>query len=126
MEDETPQYMLGTSDAELERLGYQHQVWSTETIRLWRAAGFGRGQKLLDLGCGPGFATADLAHLVGPCGHLFAVDQSRKFLEVLQRRTSGLGLQNVSCHEADVHDLKTLASESLENDSRSGKTPTAR
>ena len=47
--DEPDAYLLGTGAAELNRLGYQHQVWQEVTGRLWTAAGFGFGQTLLDL-----------------------------------------------------------------------------
>ena len=56
------QYHLGTSADEFERLGYQHQVWLDVTVELWRDAGFSHGEHLVDLGCGPGFTTTDLAH----------------------------------------------------------------
>lgn len=38
----------------------------------FRAAGFGPGQTILDVGSGPGHATADLAELVGPTGTIIA------------------------------------------------------
>jgi len=56
MEDE---YVLGTHDAEIERLELQHQVWPAAAIEAWRRAGISAGQTLVDLGCGPGFAAAD-------------------------------------------------------------------
>ena len=59
----TKDYVLGTSDTEMERLGFQHQVWQVETAQLWRSAGFGYGQRLLDLGCGPGLYTSQFAGL---------------------------------------------------------------
>lgn len=60
------EYVLGTDDAELARLGFQHQVWARVTVAAWEHAGFHRGATLLDVGCGPGYATFDLASLVGP------------------------------------------------------------
>ena len=36
-------YHLGTSQEELERLGYQHQVWLDVAVDLWREAGFKHG-----------------------------------------------------------------------------------
>ena len=69
-------YILGTSDEELVRLGYQHQVWMDETVRLWNEAGFRPGHHLVDLGCGPGFGTVDLAHRVGPTGRVTGIEAS--------------------------------------------------
>ena len=43
-------YLLGVSDEELARLGFQHQMWGTTTSSLWDRAGIGRGQRVADLG----------------------------------------------------------------------------
>ncbi len=77
-------YVLGTHDDELIRLGLQHRVWRPRALDVWRRAGFTVGQTLLDVGCGPGYATADLAGIVGDRGQVVAVDRSERFLEVLR------------------------------------------
>ena len=96
------EYVLGTDDAELQRLGFQHQVWAEQTTRLWQRAGFAPGQALLDLGCGPGYATADLAQLVGEAGSVLAVDVSRRFLTSLERLVGARRLHNVRWLEQDA------------------------
>ena len=106
-------YLLGTSDQELRRLAYQHQVWLDETSALWRDAGFDRGQTLLDLGCGPGFATLDLAWLVGPDGRVFAVDASPKFIDHVDRLLAATGLDNVTTRIGDAQSMR-LTAESLD------------
>ena len=58
-------YILGTDKEELHRLGIQHQVWASEAQKGWTLAGFTAGQTLLDLGCGPGFCTKELAMITG-------------------------------------------------------------
>ena len=68
-----PPYLLGTDTKEFERLKAQHQVWSGATSRLWDLAKFGPGTRLLDLGCGPGFAAIELADRVGADGGAVAV-----------------------------------------------------
>ena len=60
---ESGDYLLGTGDDELARLEKQHRVWSAAARDLWRLAKFGPGQALLDLGCGPGFTSLDLARI---------------------------------------------------------------
>lgn len=77
------EYVLGTNDEELTRLGFQHRVWGEHAFALWNRAGFAPGQTILDAGCGPGFATLDLARLVGPRGRIIAVDHSARFLDHL-------------------------------------------
>jgi len=106
------EYVLGTDADELRRLGFQHQVWAATTARLWELARFGPGQRLLDLGCGPGYATADLAPLVGTTGEVVAVDVSRRFLASLEQLVAARGLHNVTWLEQDATTLE-LAPESL-------------
>jgi len=95
-------YLLGTNDEELERLGLQHRVWRPRAADAWRRAGFTFGQTLLDVGCGPGFATLDLAEIVGPGGRVIAVDRSRRFLDALERACAWRGLTNVTVFEQDL------------------------
>ncbi|MGW4895019.1 methyltransferase domain-containing protein [Kitasatospora sp. NPDC004240] len=63
------------------------------------------GQALLDVGCGPGTITADLAELVGPGGRVVAVDSSAEVLEQAAAYVAGRGLDNVVFEVADVHGL---------------------
>ncbi|MCG6499911.1 methyltransferase domain-containing protein [Kitasatospora sp. A2-31] len=63
------------------------------------------GQAVLDVGCGPGTITADLAGLVGPTGRVVAVDTSAEVLEAAARVAAGRGLANVVFEVADVHEL---------------------
>jgi SAM-dependent methyltransferase len=62
------------------------------------------GQSLLDIGCGPGTITADLAELVAP-GSVTAVDQSADVLNVAHAETQRRNLSNVTFATADVHAL---------------------
>lgn len=95
-------YILGTHDEEIERLGLQHRVWRPRALAAWKAAGFTTRQTILDAGCGPGYASLDLAEIVGPTGRVVAVDRSRRFLQTLERRATDRGLANVDTFEADL------------------------
>jgi SAM-dependent methyltransferase len=63
------------------------------------------GQRVLDVGCGPGTITADLAELVGPQGRVVAVDSSAEVLAQAAEHVAARGLDNVEFAVADVHDL---------------------
>jgi len=95
-------YLLGTHDEEIARLGLQHRVWRPRALDAWRRAGFSVGQTLLDVGCGPGHASLDLAEIVGPSGKIVAIDRSRRFLDALEAGCRRRGLENVTPVELDL------------------------
>jgi SAM-dependent methyltransferase len=91
-------YVLGTRDDEVERLGLQHRVWRGRVLEAFRRARIRSGQTVIDVGAGPGFVTADLASLVGPAGKVIALERSPHFVDKLRSR----GLTNVEVREQDV------------------------
>ena len=93
-------YVLGTRDDEVARLGVQHAVWRGEMLQGFRLAGFGAGQTILDVGAGPGFASADLSELVGPSGRVIALERSPHFAATL----GGRHLANVELREQDINE----------------------
>jgi SAM-dependent methyltransferase len=95
-------YVLGTHDEEITRLGLQHRVWLPRASDAWRRAGFRAGQTLVDVGCGPGWATVDLAGIVGPSGCAVGVDRSRRFLDAAEARAHALGIRHAEFHELDL------------------------
>lgn len=97
------EYILGTHDEEISRLGLQHSVWRPRALDAWRRAGITVGQTVLDLGCGPGYASLDLAEIVGPEGKVVAIDRSRRFLDALESRSSHRGFSNIETHELDLN-----------------------
>ena len=105
MRREEKDYVLGTDAAELERLGLQHQLWLAQAAAVWERAGFRRGHRILDVGCGPGFATIDLAERVGPGGRVVAVDISRRFLAHLEELAKARGLTNIRTAVSSVERL---------------------
>jgi ubiquinone/menaquinone biosynthesis C-methylase UbiE len=96
------EYVLGTHDAEIDRLELQHDVWRARATEAWTRAGFGRGQTIIDVGAGPGHAALDLSRCVGPNGQVLAVERSRRFLDALETRARIAGLTNVRAIEADL------------------------
>ena len=96
---ESSSYVLGSHGRERERLQRQHAIWRDDCISAWQQAGWGAGQRLLDLGSGPGFASLDLAQRVGPTGTVLAIDNASSYLEHLQTQ---------AC-QSNLHQLHTLA-----------------
>lgn len=102
------EYVLGTHDAELARLGLQHQLWLAQSARGWEKAGFARGQKILDVGCGPGYATVDLSQLVGGTGQIVGVDMSRRFLDHVETQARARGVRNIVTIQHNLENKRDL------------------
>jgi len=99
-------YVLGTHDAEVERLRFQHEVWQPTVRAAWLAAGIGAGHRVLDCGCGPGFATLHLAEIVGALGRVVAVERSQKFITLLHNACERADYAHVDVHALDLmHDV---------------------
>src|SRR5688500_5208254 len=91
-------YVLGTRDDESARLGLQHQVWRDRVIDAFGRAGVRQGSRVLDVGAGPGYVTAELADMVGADGQVVALARAPNFAKALNERA----LPNVTVHEHDV------------------------
>jgi ubiquinone/menaquinone biosynthesis C-methylase UbiE len=70
------------------------------------------GMKVLDVGCGPGFFSLPLAHLVGESGKVYCVDLQPRMIAILQGRARKAGLQDRI--EALVCQKDTLGLHTLE------------
>lgn len=106
-------YVLGTGDDEFERLGFQHRVWLPTAEAHWQRAGFGLGMRLLDAGCGPGYASQALAEIAGPQGHIIAADASERFIGHAAARPRAPGAAPIETRLADLRELD-LPPESLD------------
>jgi ubiquinone/menaquinone biosynthesis C-methylase UbiE len=57
------------------------------------------GDTVIDVGCGPGFFTIDMANMVGPGGRVVAVDLQPKMLEHVKKKAIKHGVdKRVHCH----------------------------
>lgn len=99
---EKQEYVLGEHAAELARLGLQHRAWRARALDLWRRGGLRAGARVLDFGCGPGYAALDLAEIVGPGGRVLAVDRSEAFLAHLRHEAAARGVATITTREEDV------------------------
>jgi SAM-dependent methyltransferase len=95
-------YVLGTHDEELQRLGVQHRAWRPVVLDCWKKAGVTSGSRVLDVGAGPGYATVDLAEIVGHSGRVVAVERSSNFVNAIKSAIQTQSLSNVEVHELDL------------------------
>lgn len=63
------------------------------------------GMQVLDVASGTGEPAISLGERVGFGGHVSALDISSDLLEIARRRAQQRGLENVSFHQGDVHQL---------------------
>ena len=95
-------YVLGTHGEELERLRFQHELWRPLAEAAWDRAGLTAGERVLDLGAGPGFAALDLARRVGPTGQVLALEHSPAYVVAGQRLAVEAGLTHLELRQHDL------------------------
>jgi ubiquinone/menaquinone biosynthesis C-methylase UbiE len=61
------------------------------------------GMTVLDLGCGPGFFTIEMAKLVGSKGKVVAADLQEEMLEIVRKKAENTNLQNT----IELHNCQT-------------------
>ncbi|MBJ7328310.1 MAG: class I SAM-dependent methyltransferase [Solirubrobacteraceae bacterium] len=61
-----------------------------------------RGDRVVDLGCGFGDTTQQLARIVGPTGHAVGIDAAARFVEASREEAAATGAENVEFLVADV------------------------
>ncbi|MGO1050120.1 class I SAM-dependent methyltransferase [Crossiella sp. CA198] len=98
-------YVLAHSAEETRRLATQARFYAEFTDQLLRAAGIAEGMHVLDVGCGAGDVTFQLARIVGPTGSVTGVDADAGVLAAARERAGALGLANVAFQQAELPDL---------------------
>lgn len=102
---EHPEYFLGHSDPELQRLIEQSSFYGDLTEHTLRRAGLSAGMRVLDVGCGPGDVSFLAASIVGPTGHVTGVDRSPEAIGVARERMRGTRLDHVTFEQGDIVQL---------------------
>ena len=99
--------------AQIDRYTHGHHE-SVLRSHTWRtaqnSAGFllphlKSGDRLLDVGCGPGTITMDLAELVAP-GNVIGLDRSKEVIERAREAAEARELANLSFEVGDVYNLE--------------------
>lgn len=73
--------------------------------RLLDRVGIWPGERVLELGPGPGAFTVEAARRAGPWGRLIAVDIQPRMIAQVEARVRRAGLTNVETHVASAHSL---------------------
>jgi SAM-dependent methyltransferase len=99
------EYTVHGEAAEANRLAVQAQVMSDATSRLLVDAGLTSGWRCLDVGCGGGQVSLELARRVGPDGSVLGVDVSEYMVAQAANAADQAGISNVRFQAADVYAL---------------------
>ena len=99
-------YALGSTDAEHERLARQAALLAPSTERLFREAGIGPGQRVLDIGSGVGDVAMLLGRLVGSSGEVVGIERDPRSVARARARVTDAGLSQVSFTECDASEVE--------------------
>ncbi len=99
----TSEYALGYTNAEHERLIRQAERIAPITERLFRSAGIGPGQRVLDLGSGVGDVAMLVARLVGPSGEVVGIERDASSIARAECRVASAGLRNLTFKHIDIN-----------------------
>jgi ubiquinone/menaquinone biosynthesis C-methylase UbiE len=97
------QYVIRGGTWGYERLQVLARTWLPTTSALFDRAGIGPGMSCLDLGCGGGDVTFELARRVGPAGQVTGVDMDEVKLDLARQAAVARGLSNVEFRALDIY-----------------------
>jgi len=84
---------------------FQSFTWPV-ALRMTAVAQIGAGQRVLDVGCGIGDPTLQVAVLVGPHGRVLGIDLVEEMVATARERAAALGLGHAEFRAADVATLE--------------------
>ena len=85
-----------------ERLAVLREIMRQSTGALLERVGPDPGERVLDLGCGGGDVTRELARRVGPAGNVVGLDRDVVALRIALDEARAAGLGNIRYIEADL------------------------
>lgn len=95
-------YVIRGGVAGRERLRILGRVMRPSTLRLFDYLGVRENMACLDVGCGGGDVTLELARIVGPGGKVVGIDMDETKLEILRQEAAAQQLTNIETRLADA------------------------
>lgn len=97
-------YVIHDGHRGFDRLEVLARVHGPDTSALLDRVGVGTGMDCLDLGCGGGAVTLELAHRVGPAGRVTGVDADENVLVLARETAAAQGVGNVEFKAGSAYD----------------------
>jgi 2-polyprenyl-3-methyl-5-hydroxy-6-metoxy-1,4-benzoquinol methylase len=97
-----PHYTIDGGQAGRERLRLLSRVLREDTLSLLANCGLGPGQAVLDIGCGGGDVSCEMAALVGPTGRVVAVDADTEQIGVARLEAHARGIHHIEFRAGDA------------------------
>ena len=98
----TSEYVIRGGAEGRERLRLLSSTYRPATLALLSRAGIPRDATCVDVGCGGGDVTLDLARHVGPGGRVIGIDMDEVELEIARKEAAEQGLGNVQYQSGDA------------------------
>jgi SAM-dependent methyltransferase len=99
-------YVIASGRKGRDRLRVLTRVFADTTSRLLDGIGVSRGMTCLDVGCGGGDVTVDLARRVGPTGRVVGIDSDSSILDIARGEATEHDIRNVEYLVLDVVELQ--------------------
>ena len=97
-------YVIRGGKAGAERLAVLARTWWPTTEDLFNRLGLDVGMSCLDLGCGGGDVTVELARRVGPTGHVTGVDMDDVKVGLARQAALSQGFAEIDWQVMDVYE----------------------
>lgn len=91
----------GSPEEEASRLAKQAQSFKDQDLPILRRFGLQPGQNVLDVGCGPGTVTVEIAREISPT-QVIGIDRDEGLLTQARHHASQLGITNVEYIQQDI------------------------
>jgi SAM-dependent methyltransferase len=96
-------YLLGRGEAEEARLKRQIADLAPDSDTQFEKIGIKPGERVIDLGCGPGGTLYLLGKRVGPAGSVLGVERNPHFVDLARRFIANHGLPKVKLRQGDAY-----------------------
>ena len=103
-------YVIRGGHKGYDRLALLARTRWPDTAALLARAGLSPGMRCIDVGCGGGHVTLEMARLVAPAGSVVGVDMDEVKLDLARQAAAQAGLANVEFRQLDVRDWVEPAS----------------